>query len=388
MHVDEPRDDDRLHAGVDDLAFCGALEPFSDLLDSVRRSGSSRIAGRQARGPSSRSSRHGIRIFEVTVVTTSPALSLSRAGKCQRVPAPRSLVAVSGLLAPWVRPPAPASAPRCPANLERDAHDREAGGRQRVEVDQPLDLRVRRGRTGVRPRRSRARRARSPPGPASAAAGPSPRRRCPSRARRGRTASGSPRRSRPGPCATVVGLAVEVVATGADEDDVARPPGRGRCVRSSASRSCGVDRVAVGLARHVEHDARAQGTSRAAARRSSAPRAPSIWRVVVPRRVDVGRVVRAEVASKRSVAGPFAVAHQVLGHAEERRSSRARRRRGRHRRCRCAATAGPAVGSSRSSPRGPRPGPRPQGPRRAAGRARAMSLGCLHERRRAYRCRE
>ncbi len=77
---------------------------------------------------------------------------------------------------------------------QREAGDREPARRQRAEVAQALDLRV--GQVGLvgRPEDARLAALAGLARPAGAAARPSPRRRSPSRARRGRTASASPRR--------------------------------------------------------------------------------------------------------------------------------------------------------------------------------------------------
>ena len=89
-------------------------------------------------------------------------------------------------------------------HLEREAGHLEAGRRQPPRFDEALDLRVGEVPLVGRPEDPRLLAARVPPPPGCGAARPSPRRRCPSPARRARTASGWPPPSRPGraPCSS------------------------------------------------------------------------------------------------------------------------------------------------------------------------------------------
>ena len=106
----------------------------------------------------------------------------------------------------------------------------------------------------------------------------------------------------------VVELAVELVAARADEDDVVRPEvvARGR---DRGLRLLGGHRIAVGLGRHVEdHARRMEPRQRELVDRLRALVADR--RVVVPGRVDMGRVVRAE-ARELLERPPLPVAQQA-----------------------------------------------------------------------------
>ena len=113
----------------------------------------------------------------------------------------------------------------------------------------------------------------------------------------------------------VVQLGVERVAPGAHEHDVERRKRvSGLCERGLRVRHR--HRVAVSLRGHVEHDARTEEPlERELIDRLRA--LPADRRVVVPRRVDVRRVVRAEVV-QRLDCPPLVVAQQARRHAEHR----------------------------------------------------------------------
>ena len=196
---------------------------------------------------------------------------------------------------------------------QREAGDGEAGGGQLVEVDQPLDLRV--GEIGLmrRPEDARlvarerlgglhAQRAVPAPGVDAHHA------HAPVVQPAGRLVGDA------GPTVDVVGLAVELVAAGAHEHDVARLElvvgGRDGGLHL-LSRDC----VAVRLAGEIDADSATEEPLERKLvdrrRRRSCDR-----RVVVVGGVDVGRVVRAE---RHELARPaLAVAQEPRRHAVQR----------------------------------------------------------------------
>ena len=145
---------------------------------------------------------------------------------------------------------------------------------------------------------------------------PSPRRRCPSRARPARRASASPRRSRPGrgPCSRAARRRRRGPVRTSTMSQ--RRERRGRCAPARPRRSAASTASPSSRRAEVEHDARREEPLQRQLvdrlRRLAADR-----RVVVPGRVDVGRVVGAE-AQERLDRPALAVAQQLGPDAEHR----------------------------------------------------------------------